>query len=335
MTTSWTDYPATSDTPIKAIHVNEVRAAIDNAGGTPPGGWTDGPTVSSSTPVKAKHLVEIHDAIQTLWNNRNLGALPNWSSGVQPGGTSMATAATVIHAGDINDVRAWFNGYETWNNRIGAYATFSSSADVVNAVNQGWPGIGDVAGLGTPSSPYTVSQGEDQYVHDAYTQLGNRFWWLSFWTVSWPASGDTYYNAGYQGGRVAAQTIDTTNPTYLPTYVVLDPEGYNTKASTASQWADFINGFVQGVQSIDTRLPTAVYVGQSDYQNYNIGSLNVPVLLAVDFTDPGSPISGPNVQGYVAYYATCPADSYMNRAAGWGGRINTIQFSGSGVPCGP
>lgn len=112
MTTSWTDYPAASSTAIEAVHVNEVRIAINNAGGTPPGGWTDGTTVSSSTPVKAKHLIELHDAIQTLWNNRGLGLSPNWTVGHRLGGSSLGTSATQINSDDIDDVRRWFNYYE-------------------------------------------------------------------------------------------------------------------------------------------------------------------------------------------------------------------------------
>jgi hypothetical protein len=109
MSTSWTDDPATTSTPIKAVHINELRAAVEGAGGTPPGGWTDGPRVSTTTPIKAKHFVELRDAIQGLWNRCNLGTIPIWTSGVTPGGPSVGTTATPIYASDINDLRYWFN----------------------------------------------------------------------------------------------------------------------------------------------------------------------------------------------------------------------------------
>ena len=219
---------------------------------------------------------------------------------------------------------------------VGVYGTFGSVQAVVDAANLGWPGIGDVAGLGTPASPYVASTGEDQYVQTAYSQIGDRFWWLSFWTVSWPASGDTFYNAGYQGGRVAAQTIDATLGTFIPRFVVLDPEGYNSGATSASEWADFINGFADGVHSVDGALPVAFYSNQSDYTTYDLASIPISALIAVTPILDNSPfVSGGNVVGYITYYADCPAGSYVSQVESWGARWNTVQFSDSGVDCGP
>jgi hypothetical protein len=150
VTTSWTDYPATSSTPIKAVHVNEVRTAINNVGGTPPGGWTDGPTVSSATPVKAKHLVELHDAIQTLWNARALGLVPNWSSRASPGGSSLGTPATSIKASDINNVRAWFNYWETWGDLRGVHWFDANLSDLPRV---GW-NVETVIGVSNPDGSY-------------------------------------------------------------------------------------------------------------------------------------------------------------------------------------
>ena len=219
---------------------------------------------------------------------------------------------------------------------VGVYGTFGSVQAVVDAVNLGWPGVGDIGGLGIPNTPYVTSQGEDQHVQDAYTQIGDRFWWLSFWTVSWPVSGDTFYNAGYQGGRVAAQTIDATLGTFIPRFVVLDPEGYNNRATNASQWADFINGFADGVHSVDGALPVAFYSNQSDYTTYDLASINISALIAVSPIRNNSPfVSGGNIVGYIAYTASCPVAPDVSQVESWGARWNTVQFQDNGADCGP
>ncbi len=122
MPTSWTDHPATSTTPAKALHINEVRAAINTALGFTPN-WTDGATVSNTIPIRAKHFTEIKDAIQTLWRDRGLGLIPNWTSGQEPDGPSIVSThtGTPIRASDINDVRRWFNYYETWGDLRGVH----------------------------------------------------------------------------------------------------------------------------------------------------------------------------------------------------------------------
>ena len=80
MTTTWTGNPLLS-----AASINELRKAVQEAGGSTPADWTDGATLSASTRVKAKHLIELRDAIQWLWNKRFLGLIPNWTTGVEPG----------------------------------------------------------------------------------------------------------------------------------------------------------------------------------------------------------------------------------------------------------
>ncbi len=77
----------------------------------------------------------------------------------------------------------------------------------------------------------------DQIVGAAYSK-GVSFWWLDFWTVAGPA-GDTdtdWYNAGKAARGEARTTIlnaaDGVNGVagtgYVPAYVILDVEGYNT-----------------------------------------------------------------------------------------------------------
>ena len=65
-------------------------------------------------------------------------------------------------------------------------------------------------------------------------------------------------------------------------------------------------------------------------------SLPIPIFPAVSPILGNSPfVLGAGVTGYVAYYAACPAQSYVNQMNGWGGAYNTLQFTDSGVDCGP
>lgn len=113
MMTSWSDHPATPGTPIKAGHVNELRAAIRAArtgGVLPPEGWTpfsDDP-VTDATPIRAQHMREMAAAIQQLWHQHAMGRLPAWTErrGAPP------SAGTPIYASDVNDLRRWCNALE-------------------------------------------------------------------------------------------------------------------------------------------------------------------------------------------------------------------------------
>lgn len=219
---------------------------------------------------------------------------------------------------------------------VGVYGSFSAVQTVVNAVDLGWPGVGDVGGLGLQSTPYAYSTGEDQNVQTAYSQVGDKFWWLSFWTVSWPAEGDTFSNAGYQGGKVAGTTINGTLGGFIPRFVVLDPEGFNTRANTAEEWAEFINGFASGVHAMNGSLAVAFYSDESDYSTFNLASIDMSALIAetpILGHTPG--VSGGNIVGYIAYHAACSAAPYVSQVESWGARWNTVQFSDSGVDCGP
>lgn len=104
---AWSDNPATASTPIKALHINEVRRAVNfwrNYVGLPPSTWTDGPWVDSTTPMRAVHFTELKASIQDLWTEQEIGippyTLPAWSGGTPSSGSP-------IHASDINDLRSW------------------------------------------------------------------------------------------------------------------------------------------------------------------------------------------------------------------------------------
>lgn len=221
---------------------------------------------------------------------------------------------------------------------VALYASFSSTTEVIRAIQLGWAGVAETGGLGTPTSPYTQAlPGQpDSLMAKALNQAAGNTWWLSFWTVSWPASGDTFYNAGHKAGTYVATTISGYKGSVLPSYVIIDPEGYNSPASNTTEWSKWLTGWSDGIISVNSNLKPAFYCNQNQYTTYNLSSVALPAFVAVAPIAGNAPsVKGGNVMGYSAYYASCPASTYISDVEQWGGKINTVQFPDSGVDCGP
>jgi hypothetical protein len=316
-------------------------------------GWT-----TNISPTSAINPTSDHEAV--YWQGANGHIYEAWYvngwNGPQDMGWRTNSSPAASQANSDNQWVFWegTNGsiYETWDvngwngplnmgwfiNAVGVYGGYGTTSLARSAMLDGWPVIGDAAALGTPTSPYTaeLSSNPDGNVIAGMQGTGLYPTWMSFWTVSWPAPGDTFYNAGYQGGRQAASTLDAKSSSVSPTYVILDPEGYNTPASTSTQWQDFINGWSQGVRSVNNNLTPAFYANQSQFSEFGLSSLSLPGFVAVSPILGVVPsVRGNNVYGYIAYTAACPAVSYESSILNWGGTFNTLQFSDSGVDCGP
>jgi hypothetical protein len=98
----WTDDPVTTETPIKAVHVNELRHVIDverRHHGLPPFAWTDDPVIAQYTVIRAVHFLELRRAIQDRWDVAGLGPIPEWAAGSPP------APQRVISARDVDDLR--------------------------------------------------------------------------------------------------------------------------------------------------------------------------------------------------------------------------------------
>jgi hypothetical protein len=61
--------------------------------------------------------------------------------------------------------------------------------------------------------------------------------WLSFWTVSGPAAGDTWYHAGSAAGAAALDGYSVK-----PSFGVLDAEGYIGAPGNSEEWSEFLTG---------------------------------------------------------------------------------------------
>ncbi|MFZ0768029.1 MAG: hypothetical protein WAM64_02275, partial [Acidimicrobiales bacterium] len=248
---------------------------------------------------------------------------------------------------------------------VGVYAI--PTAKWSQAITDGWPIISETGGLGTRSAPWVgftnttnVDESPDFLLGQAIYNSHRRVTWLSFWTVSGPLAGQplttaNFYAHGYAAGQWVATQIDTYRSLGVglkPDWVILDPEGYPddhsgldapagasnaTLAIYATYWAAMLQGWQQGINSIDPSLNAAVYAAQSEYRNYQLSSLNMPVFVALAFSDDGpTPVvgaSGSNVRGFISFGAVCtPASTLANEASTllnppWGGQFNTLQFN--------
>lgn len=221
---------------------------------------------------------------------------------------------------------------------VGVYASVSSLQDALHAIQLNWPGISATNALGTVQSPFTqvLSSKPDHAIAQAIEQTNSSIWWMSFWTVSWPESGTSFYQAGYDAGQYAANEISAYPGSRRPDYVVIDPEGYNTPAQTPTEFQDFIHGFASGLRSNNHSLQPAFYANQSQYSSFQLGSLQYPAFIAIAPIQGTQPsVTGGNIKGYIAYYASCPVNSDVTQVQSWGGSYNTVQFRDSGVDCGP
>jgi len=95
--------------------------------------------------------------------------------------------------------------------------------------------------------------------------------------------------------------------------------------------------------SVDGALHPGFYADQSQYATYNLSNIGLPAFIAVSPIQGNEPFApgggfgrpGANVTGYIAYFGGCPAVADENTVRGWGAPYNTVQFSDSGVDCGP
>jgi hypothetical protein len=255
---------------------------------------------------------------------------------------------------------------------VGVYAIPSSKWST--AITNGWPIISETGGLGTQSAPWVgfvgttnVASSSDYLMGQAIYNSHRRVTWLSFWTVSGPLAGQAktpanYYSHGFDAGVWVATQIDTYRSLGVglkPDWVILDPEGYPddhsnldapggsskaTLALYATYWSAMLKGWQNGLNSVDPSLNAGVYSSQSEYADYQLSSLNLPVFIAVAFAD-GGPVpvpgaTGSNVRGFISFDASCsPKSTLASEEATlldppWSGQFNTLQFN-AGVYCSP
>lgn len=258
---------------------------------------------------------------------------------------------------------------------VGLYAI--PSKNYASAISSGWPIISVTGGLGTLQSPWvgftsakSVATSPDYILGKSIYDSHKRVTWLTFWTVSGPIGAEpiiasTYYTHGYASGAWVATQVAAYRALGLglkPDWVIFDPEGYpdnhsglnapagsspSVIAKYATFWTAMNKGWIDGLASIDPTLNPGVYASMSEYRNYNLSTLNLPVFEAVAFSMGGTkpPVkingsSGSNVRGYIAFSAVCTPASVLHSEIAlfstppWVAQFNTLQFN-AGVYCPP
>ena len=255
---------------------------------------------------------------------------------------------------------------------VGVYAI--PSAKWTQAITDGWPIVSETGGLGTQSSPWvgftstkSVANSPDFLMGQSIYNSHKRVTWLSFWTVSGPLKSQPltaadFYNHGFASGAWVATQIDQYRSLGVglkPDWVIFDPEGYPdnhsgldapggsskaTMALYATFWSSMLKGWVSGLASVDPSLNAGVYASQSEYRNYNLVTLSMPVFEAIAFGN-GGPVpiggaTGSNIRGYISFSASCTPTATLAAEEAtllnppWSGQFNTLQFN-AGVYCPP
>jgi hypothetical protein len=104
MPTNWIDFPATQNTRIRAVQVNQLHDVIDTYRADavlPEIDWIDGRQFSDQTKVRAEQFNQMRAALQDLWSYRRRETIPSWTAGSPP------SDERVVEPSDIDDLRRW------------------------------------------------------------------------------------------------------------------------------------------------------------------------------------------------------------------------------------
>ena len=251
---------------------------------------------------------------------------------------------------------------------VGVYAYPSPG----RALSDGWPIIGVTGAIGTCSSPwtgqgFTAHNSNDEQTGFAIQNSGRQVPWMSYWTVSGPTnrhchlrkdqSPAAFYKVANEGAIWVAHQIGAYAADGLgikPDAVILDDEGYpdyhsgfaGASPSMAPQFAAYVQGWIDGLASVDPSLAPGVYVPQSEYLAFHVKQLSIPTYIAVAWGGSTPPhrlpgVDGTNIKGFIAFFVNSnPAQecALSHGAVGllssWGAPWNTLQFDG-GVTCKP
>ncbi len=100
-----------------------------------------------------------------------------------------------------------------------------------------------------------------------------------------------------------------------------------------------IKGWGAGIRANSLLISPAYYYSQSNIVSvlpYGEPYAVFPAISPIIGTWPESGIYGnPVVAGYIRYYASCPAGTYVSSVLRWGAAYNTVQFGNSYVDCKP
>jgi hypothetical protein len=211
----------------------------------------------------------------------------------------------------------------------------------------------------------------DEFVGQTIQSSHLRVTWLSLWTVSGPGTtpsgcaaekgpitAATFYAHGFAAGQWVATQIDGYRADGLalkPDWVLFDPEGYpdnhsglwgptsppSALAKSVADYAAILDGWRNGIASIDASLKAAFYANQYEYMTYRLFNLSLPAFVSGSFSkQPGKQLVppsrtafGPNIRGFImdneGFAPTCVEvtnERLLLTEAPWNGDYNTIQL---------
>jgi len=355
-----------------ATHVWNVQNVTSLATGAPPLAGTLSVQVTPTQVAVAGQAANWGD----LFVLSSASGLAPWTSTdvSVTGGSSSRAVGSIVAGLQINgQLTLYAAGLNSPPRQgVGVYAI--PSAKWTKAVTDGWPIISETGALGTRTAPWvgftrttSIASSPDYLMGQSIYNAHKHVTWLDFWTVSGPLAGQpmtttNYYGHGYAAGVWVATQIDSYRALGVglkPDWVIFDPEGYPdnhsgldapggsstaTMAKYGTYWASMVKGWQEGINAVDPSLNAGVYASQSEYRNYQLSTLSLPVFMAIAFGG-GGPIpvagaSGSNVRGFISFDAVCtPASQLQSEATTllnppWGGQFNTLQFN-AGVYCAP
>ncbi|HUD69129.1 MAG TPA: hypothetical protein VMQ40_02710 [Acidimicrobiales bacterium] len=295
------------------------------------------------------------------------------STGQGPARTAAGTPAAVFVSGALSLFAAGVAVPAPEG--TGVYSVPSSKW--AQALKDDWPILGVTGGLGARCAPWTqypqpASKPEpDRFVGQTIQASHLRVTWLSLWTVSGPGTtpsgcagekgpitSATFYAHGFAAGQWVATQIDTYRADGLglkPDWVLFDPEGYpdnhsglwgptsppSALAKSIADYASILDGWRNGMASVDPSLKAAFYATQHEYMTYRLFNLALPAFIAGSFSKPpGKQLVaptrtafGPNIRGFVMYNSgftpSCVEvtnERLLLTEAPWDGNYNTIQM---------
>lgn len=217
---SWTDNPATNSTPIRVIHINELRRTVDrnrNAATLTAYPWWDGPQVSALIPIRARHFTEIRDAITQYM------PLGNWSVGTAPA----ADGTRPMSARDINDLRTWTDQFSAAvglpsGPAVDPQGVTSFSFDPTQTPNQivdnTW--IDNIVGLRTARTPTIqvrsiVRAGDNSQYYSGFSRAFQAY--ASFSVPTYAIVDTGFHAQGSSGYTINDPIVNLTNP-YITDY---------------------------------------------------------------------------------------------------------------------
>lgn len=109
---AWTDNPLTTSTPVRKVHIDELRAAANAkvvTYGFPARAWVDDPTITAGvTLVRAAHITEIRGWI-TVIAAFYRGVCPGQIPAAPPWTETLTAGSTPIRASHTTEVRSYID----------------------------------------------------------------------------------------------------------------------------------------------------------------------------------------------------------------------------------